>query len=245
MSCTEPLDPELLEHYLLGRLEPPRRDELEEHLFSCPECADRVESLQVLRSALDRGGARRRPWVLGAGAAAALTVGLGLHLLRAPAGPPDGGGEIVPTPEPVTLASLGRFDPPSYEPRRLRGADEAQRRFAAGMDAYVRGDWAAALPDLAEAERLDPSAPAPAFFAGICRTLEGDAEAGALTLGRVADLGETAYLEDALFYLAKARLLDSDAAGARDALERLAALNGERAAGARALLERLDGFTRE
>jgi tetratricopeptide (TPR) repeat protein len=237
MSCAEPLDPDLLESYLLGRLAPDQRDELEAHVFACPECAERLEGLEALRGAL-AAGPRRRPWVLGAGAAAALALGLGITLSWPPASPVDA-PDPGPTAAPFDLASLGTFEPPAYEPRRLRGGGEAERRFAAGMEAYARGDWVAALTDLEQATRLDASSPAAPFFAGVCHLLAGDAEAGSAALAATVALGETPYLEDALYFQAKAQLLRRDGAAARTALARLEAIDGERAPEVRALLERL------
>jgi hypothetical protein len=111
------------------------------------------------------------------------------------------------------------------------------------MQAYAEGRWLEAAAALDEAARLDPGAPGPAFFGGVCRLLAGDPDAGARALSRVVDLGETAYLEDALLYLARARLLQRDGPAARALLERVEDLGGERASEARELRRQLAAAT--
>jgi hypothetical protein len=111
------------------------------------------------------------------------------------------------------------------------------------MEAYLEQRWTEAAEALEEASRLDPGAAAPAFFAGVSRLLAGEADAGARSLEQVVALGETAYLEDGLLHLARARLLQREAADARGLLVRLERLEGERAAEAGELLRRLDSAT--
>ena len=61
-------------------------------------------------------------------------------------------------------------------------------------------------------------------------------------LERTAALGDTPFLEEALFYLAKAHLQAGDVTAARDALVKVILLNGDRAKEAQSLLDRLDAL---
>ena len=78
-----------------------------------------------------------------------------------------------------SLEQLARFEPPRYEPLRLRGVpDEATARFQRGMEHYRKADYAAAVDDLRAAVELDPDAAHTRFFLGISYLILGQDNAG-------------------------------------------------------------------
>ena len=77
------------------------------------------------------------------------------------------------------------------------------------------------------------------FYLGVCDLLTGQAADAAGHLRRADGFGQTAYQEEARFFLAKALLATGDTQGAIQALERTAALAGDREAKARMLLEQV------
>jgi tetratricopeptide (TPR) repeat protein len=102
---------------------------------------------------------------------------------------------------------LARFDPPSYIPPALRGAeDEATERFRTGMRHYQDGNYGEAIPEIRAAAALDPQRAGIRFFLGICLLMTEQTDAGIKELRETIALGESAYLEEAHFYLAKAYL---------------------------------------
>jgi tetratricopeptide (TPR) repeat protein len=126
---------------------------------------------------------------------------------------------------------------------RLRGSeDDAARRFREAMELYSRGDWRGALPGLRAAAGLDPEAPNIAFYLGACALLAGETDEAIAQLQRTVDLGDTPFLEESLYYLAKAQLREGNATAARDALGKIIVLNGDRSEEAQSLLDRLDAL---
>lgn len=146
-----------------------------------------------------------------------------------------------PAPVPVVpLSVLARVEPPDYIPLSLRGQrDEAAVRFEAAMRRYVDGDYAGAIPDLATAARLRPDGAHIAFFLAICQLLTDDVDAAIAGLQQTIALGDSPYLEESHYYLAKARLRQGDVAAARDELERTIEQHGRLESEARRLLEQL------
>jgi Flp pilus assembly protein TadD len=107
------------------------------------------------------------------------------------------------------------------------------------MDAYSRGDYTGAIPGLEEAVRADPASPTARFFLAVSY-LQLDRRAEAIGhLRGVIQAGESPYLEDALFFLAKAAIRSGDLEAARDELRRVVALDGERREEASRLLQEL------
>jgi tetratricopeptide (TPR) repeat protein len=109
----------------------------------------------------------------------------------------------------------------------LRGTtDEASALFREGMRAYVAGDYQAAAAELERAAKLDSSRPDIAYFLGIARLMNGNTAEAIGALERTIAMGDSPFLGDAHFYLAKAHLTDGDVASARSELEAAAALAG-------------------
>jgi TolA-binding protein len=145
----------------------------------------------------------------------------------------------------AALAALAAVQPPPYAPPVLRGAlDEAERRFRDAMRFYVRKDYAGARTELRAAAELDRERPDIAFFQGICELLTGEPVAAVAALRRTITSGESPYLEDAHFYLAKAHLRRGDLAAAASQLDTTIRLHGEREQETRELLRRLEALRR-
>jgi tetratricopeptide (TPR) repeat protein len=135
------------------------------------------------------------------------------------------------------LATLGRFDPPSYSPVTWRGGSTtSQTWFHSGMARYAARDYKGAIPDLERAASSSSSAPQVHFFLGICRLFTGEVEAGIASLERTVAQGDTPYMESAQFYLAKAALTKNDRRAAEAHLGWVIALRGEFAPQAQQLL---------
>jgi tetratricopeptide (TPR) repeat protein len=245
MDCARVKAEGIAEHYLLGTLAEVEQEAFEEHLVGCTTCYEEVANLCALKAELERsreqivteGAVRpstwRRPWVFAVAAAVvAVAAGLGVWMRLEPT------SAIRPE-----LAELAAIVPPEYAPVRLRGSeDEAARRFREAMELYSRSDWQGALPGLRAASDLDPEAPQIAFYLGACALLAGETDEAITQLQRTVDLGDTPFLEEALFYVAKAHLREGGVTAARDALDKVILLNGDRSQEAQSLLDRLDAL---
>ncbi len=241
MPCLQPGRDELTERYVRGELGEAEREEFEAHYFECDDCLEELEiryslreTLAKTRSAIEaRAPARLTElWKLWLPAAAVLLVALGLAFWLRP-GPSD------------ALSKLARIEPPAYEPVRLRGGeDEATASFRQAMELYRQGEYAAAIPGLEAASRLDPEAPDFAFFLGSCYLLTGQTDQGIESLRRTVRLGDTAYLEEALLLLARAHLGKGDLGKARADLENALQLQGDRESEARRLLKEVEDLRR-
>ena len=118
------------------------------------------------------------------------------------------------------LTRLARVEPPTFSPLVLRGSqDEASQLFRDGMKAYVAGNYAAATPVLTRASAADESRPDIAFYLAASQLMERamlEAEAG---FRAVIARGDTPFLGEAHFYLAKVHLARGDVESARTELE--------------------------
>ena len=264
MTCEQIEQSDVMEQYLLGRLPPAARDDFDGHLFECDECFERLETFRALRRELAATATARRAepvratrgwiwrWALVPTFATLVIVGVTVWprafppSVPAPARP--AGGPVRPAPAQgspagVSLAELGRMQPPTFEPGSFRGVqDAATARFREGMKHYRDGDYRAAIPGLRAAAQLDPEAAHATFFLGICHGLTGQLEAAIRALRQTIAVGDSPYLEEAHFYLAKALLQNNDPAGARQELARTIRLRGLLENEARKLLADLDGL---
>jgi len=245
MDCARVKTEGIAERYLLGTLIEAEQEAFEEHLVACTACFEEVTALCALKAELERSREQimaesavrpspwRRPWVFAVAAAVvAVAAGLGVWMRLEPT------SAIRPE-----LAELAAIVPPEYAPVRLRGSeDEAAGRFREAMELYAVGDWNSALPGLRAAAVLDPEAPHIAFYLGACALLAGETHEAIIQLQRTVDLGDTPFLEEALFYLAKAHLQAGDVTAARGALDKVILLNGDRSQEAQSLLDRLDAL---
>jgi tetratricopeptide (TPR) repeat protein len=264
MDCTKAAREEILERYLAGSLSEEDRDAFEEHYFGCARCFEELQALKAIRDELPRAVAdldsdptRVLPrWAPAAALAAALVLAVGatlwmrnvpLHVsetkdLQPPSRPAQPG---MPQPRASdaavatgpSLEQLARFEPPRYEPLRVRGlSDEATARFQRGMEHYRRADYRAAVDDLRVAADMDPEAAHTRFFLGVAHLMLGQDDAGIARLRATIALGDSPYLEDAHFYLAKAFLKRKDFGAAETQLNALIRLPGSKSDEARRLL---------
>jgi tetratricopeptide (TPR) repeat protein len=142
-----------------------------------------------------------------------------------------------PLPAGPSLEQLARVEPPPYQPLTLRGApDEATSRFQAGMARYQRADYPAAVAELEGAATLAPDAAHIRFFLGIAHLMAGQDIAAVSELSATTALGDSPYLEEAHWYLAKALLRLKRPAAAEAELRTLIQLQGTGASEARTLL---------
>ena len=147
------------------------------------------------------------------------------------------------SPVVVALSVLARVEAAPYAPAVLRGPhDEAAAKFDAAMRPYIKRDYAAAIPGLDAAAALSPDVPQYAFFLGVCHLMTDHVALAVVCLQKAIAIGESPYLEDAHFYLAKARLRQGDIPAARDELERTIERQGRLEADARRLLAQVNAL---
>jgi tetratricopeptide (TPR) repeat protein len=228
MNCDQIEREEIIEKYLTGRLDRAAQEEFEAHWFGCRECSRKLQVSRMLQEKLWEKGDKilpptqepvrvpsgRRAWAFSA-AATVLIIAAAAVLwwqFRGP-GRPQAGTKATSS----SLLMLASIKPPLYVPPALRGAqDEAAERFRTGMTLYQEGRYDAAIPDLRAAVDLNPEGAGSRFFLGICLLLTGQTEAGIGELQATISLGESVYLEEAHFYLAKAHLGKGDLGRAKD-----------------------------
>jgi tetratricopeptide (TPR) repeat protein len=228
MNCDQIERDEIIEKYLTGRLDRAAQEEFEAHWFGCRECSRKLQVSQMLQEKLWEKGdklvpraqeparvpVRRRAWAYSA-AAAVLVIAAAAVVWWQVRGP--GRPQAGPKGTPSSLLMLAGIKPPLYIPPALRGAqDEAAERFRLGMALYQEGRYDAAIPDLLAAADLNPKGAGIRFFLGICLLLTGQTDSGIGELQAAISLGESVYLEEAHFYLAKALLGKGDVGGAKE-----------------------------
>jgi tetratricopeptide (TPR) repeat protein len=265
MNCEQVTKEEITEKYVLGRLTEAEQGAFELHFFECERCFEEVESLRMLQTELRRAASAireqtsRRPnlfwrWAWAPAAAlAVLAVGVGWWVWRPSVAPLQPPAVVqVPTPQPapqptvLSMAELSQVRPPEYVPTVLRGVeDDVMQRFRTAMRHYVKGDYAAAIPGLRAASKLNPQASDINFFLGICYLLTDQTDAAIKQLRRTAALGDSPYLEETHFYLAKCYLRKGDTPAARNELEKTIQLQGEREGEARELLQQVEKLGKE
>jgi len=178
----------------------------------------------------------------------------------APSTPPAQTAQSTPV-EP-SLVELARFDPPIYTPVVLRGAQdegvpkvrtpspavdrgaqyEATSKFRGAMKQYQKRDYTHAITGLRTAARLNAKEPSTIFFLGVSYLLADQTDAGIEVLRHSVALGDTPYLEESHYYLAKAFLRKGDLAAARRELQQVVHLEGDHEDEARRLLEQLEAL---
>jgi hypothetical protein len=104
----------------------------------------------------------------------------------------------------------------------------------------VAKDYAAAIPELQAAARLHPDAPHSTFFLAIRSCSPASSTRLLRGCEKTLALGESPYLEESHFYLAKARLRQGDLSAARTELARAIERRGRLEAEARQLLAQID-----
>jgi Putative zinc-finger len=271
MDCGRVMREEILEGYLAGRLSEDDRDAFEEHYFECARCFRDLQVLRAVRGELQRAGsgldARTTRsffgWTAAAAMAAVVVLSVAIVLWMRPPPPSERVERIETQPEvqpqppeksgsprgaeppssagEPSLPQLARFEPPRYEPLRLRGTpSEATTRFQMGMARYQKADYRGAVTHFRSAAELEPAGPHIRFFLGISYLLTGQDRAAVEWLNATIALGDSAYLEDAHFYVAKAYLRQEDLGAAETHLKRVVQLRESRSGEARQLLAQLE-----
>ena len=248
MTCDEVERDEMVEDYVLGRLDEGPQEAFEDHYFGCAVCLARVRALQDARAELTAQEAAPRQqktrWqhplrVLAAAAALVLVARVGQQLWSGDADIPPA---AKPRPDivlPLPPSARG-IELPAYTPPRLRAVPtEAQRIFRDAMAAYVAGRCADATSGLRRALAVDPSFTQARFYLGVCELHGGRVDDASASLQRVIAAGESPYLEDAHFFLANAHIQRGDTERARQELRRVLALQGDRHEQAKRLLDEL------
>ncbi len=266
MDCVRVMEQEIAERYVLGTLDEAEREAYEEHYFDCDRCFEELNAYRLIQEELARSeesakpldigawGASVRRWGWTAAAAASVLIAVGVWLRQPglpPLPPPPVAVTPSPTPTPAPAATLPSLEelaavrPPVYRPLTLRGPeDESRRRFRSAMEHYRKQEFGAAIPGLESAARLDPDAPDAHFFLGACYLLTGRTDRAVERLSRTIALGDSPYLEEAHFYLAKARLRQRDLAGAQAELQKTIRLKGDREREAQDLLAQIQTLPR-
>jgi tetratricopeptide (TPR) repeat protein len=143
----------------------------------------------------------------------------------------------------VAMSALVHVDPPLYVPVVLRGPrDEGAEQFEAAMRLYRTGDYAGALEGLHAADAMNPDRPRTRFFLAVSQLLLGQNSDAAASFERTIALGESPYLEEAHFYLAKAWLRLGRLPAARRELQQAIARHGGLAEEARQLIAQIDAL---
>jgi tetratricopeptide (TPR) repeat protein len=105
------------------------------------------------------------------------------------------------------------------------------------MRFYVKGEFARAIPPLRSAEKANTTDAGAPFFLGVALLIDRRTSESIEALRTCAARGDSPYLEEAHLYMARAFLRQGDPAAAHSELERVIALQGDRAAEARELLD--------
>jgi len=259
MECAQIKREEVVERYLTGSLGPQERESFEEHYFACEQCFAALQAHRALQAELSASARQirathtssriRMRLTIAMAAAAVVILGFfgvrwGLKPDSAPPAPPIQAAKSN-TAGP-SLAALARFDPPTYSPTVLRGnQDKAMREFRLAMKRYQQGDYANAVAALRAAVKLNPKDPGPLFFLGVSHLLANQTDDGIAVLQQCIALGDTPYLEESHYFLAKAFLRKGDAAAARRELEELVRLKGDHEDEAQRLLQQLALLARD
>lgn len=199
LSCDAVRARASIERYVAGTLPEPETAALEEHLLTCEPCQSEIRLAVAIREALPEVGQRRpwRPRWLGSSvitvAAAAVLAGVLL---------------ISRDRVPDQLSELGRLtQPPVYLGVAVRQEPSpADSLFDEAMAAYMTGEFADAAVGLSRALAAGADTVPVEFFAG-ASLLMTDRPADAVAAFRtVIANGDTPYLAEARYYLAKALL---------------------------------------
>jgi tetratricopeptide (TPR) repeat protein len=258
MECTTIEEAGLAVDYAAGRLDPAVAEEFEHHYMSCARCARLAALAQALgaelRSARVQAPRPRRRflWAGLLSLAAALAVGVVLvfqsrDVPRAPAR----SAPLEPqaprrSDAPGTEAAWARamaFEMPRYSAPLMRsdpGARSAELRRA--MEPYRRGDWAAAQRGLQPLAAREDTRAAALFFLGAIHLPLGQPAEALARFDAVIALGNTAYLEEAQWYSAKALLAQGDIERARERLQIVVKQDGDLVDQARRLLKESESF---
>jgi tetratricopeptide (TPR) repeat protein len=191
-TCEALRERSLIERYVAGKTTDAETAELETHYLTCARCQTDVRLAAAIRMA-PAPGARSPRWAL-AGGTLALAAALGAIVLFGPRRPAP------------ALRRLGEIAvAPAYLGISVRAEPvPGQSLFDAAMAAYGSQHYDQAVRDLDAALRAGVDAPPAEFFRAASLLMLGHDARAADGFERVVALGETPYLPEARYYLAKA-----------------------------------------
>jgi tetratricopeptide (TPR) repeat protein len=239
--CSQTNREQVIERYLIDSLGKEEQESFEDHYFSCDECfaalqahralqAELAASASVIR-ALPISESRRWHWATALVAAAVVIIAVlsirwGFKPASSSLSPTAQVTESAPAPNP--LVDLARFDPPAYLSPALRGTQgKAARDFQDAMKHYQQHEYDVAAFRLRKAANRDPKDAGAAFFLGISYLMSGQDAEGIGALQQCVAIGDTPYLEEAHYYLAKAFLKTNDLTAAQNELQKVIQLRGD------------------
>jgi RNA polymerase sigma factor (sigma-70 family) len=118
--------------------------------------------------------------------------------------------------------------------------DEVTQHFVRAMERYGKADYTGAAGDLRAAAKLDPDAAHIRFFLGVSYLMSGEDSAAIDRLRATIALGDSPYLDEAHWYLARAYLRRRDLDAAQSELRELIQLHGPASVEARRLLMQVE-----
>jgi TolA-binding protein len=135
------------------------------------------------------------------------------------------GDEAAPT-APIVTDKLKNVVPASTTGAEKLTDPRSDALFQAALKDYDKGSYAHAIDGFYKASAIDPGAPAPHFYLGVCYLLTKDVSASIPELQLTARLGEKTYGERAHYYLAQAFWRQHEAKRAEQELDRVILAGG-------------------
>ena len=220
-QCTGAPADRWLEEYVAGTLPEAEALRFEEHYFACPVCLAQVEALEaaageVKGEVIDLPQVTGRPavqgparWAFLVGALAATIVAafLGIRVWQhlTPPGKAASQAPVVAPQRAADLAQMADRALPPFRATTVRGESKSGR-FDAGMRAYAAGNCPAAIDALARVPAASERATVARFYAAACRMKLADYAGAAQGFKAIAEAGDSAFQEAAMYYLAQTEL---------------------------------------
>lgn len=251
MNCHDIETHEIIDKYLGDRLSDQETEEFEQHYFGCAHCFAELQwrhaaalELNVnknnLKTLPERVPRVWSPWhVPLAAAASILLAALMLFRFYDPQilvpppvvqnESPEAGGLAGASDQNAKLQQLAMVEEaPPYVPSSSRGGEGnlALEKFKEGMEKYVQGRYADAIPSLEQSARLDPSHLPTTFYLGICYLMTDKVDHAISRLSRLTRPDSNPYSDESHWFLAKAFLKKQDLVSARKQLNSVVASDG-------------------
>lgn len=238
VTCEQAREQALAARYVARRLSRDEAEAYESHYVACPRCQEEVRLAVAVRRELrvppgTERHRRRVAWVwggLGLAAAAGLAAILLLRLRS-------------PSAELVGLG--GVLEPPVYLGVQVRGPSvHADSLFGVAMAAYGEKRYRDAILGLRAALAAGVDSVPAEFFLGASLLVERRSSDAAEAFRRVIAGGETPYLVESRYYLAKSLLRQGRGREALEELRRLSSREGIVPAQGKALADSVEGVLR-
>ena len=257
MDCKQIAEQDVLERYLLNQVNEQERDDFERHYFECGACFSQLQTALAVQFQLNRypavramvkGASMSRIWAWIPALVTAVVLlagGAWWYSAQRHATQPASVYPQQKQPSPVnpaapSLDQLALVEPPPYTAIAFRGGDDrAHEQFRVAMQNYWKGNYAAAIPGLRAAVKIDPEGLSFNFYLAACYLLTGQTDSAVGSFRRTIALGDPTYSEQSHFYLAKAYLKKQDVPRAQDELQATIAFHGSKELKASELLRQL------